>query len=213
MGAAGAWGGVRTGESHPEASDASGAAGRTLFVGDVHGCARELERLLREVEPSRVVLVGDLFTKGPDPKGVWELIGAWRAEAVLGNHDARVLEEWRAGRDLPRPAFRWLERCPWLMHAGEWVAVHAGVHPGDWRKTRMEHALYLREWKRSGAYWWERYRGSRLVIHGHNQRFGLLDRRPFTLGLDTGCVRGRSLTGYLLEEDRLFSVPARRSYV
>jgi hypothetical protein len=209
---AGAWGGVRAGEWPADAGGDPDPSGRTLFVGDVHGCARELEALLRQVEPKRVVLVGDLFTKGPDPKGVWALIEEWRAEAVLGNHDALVLDEWRAGRDLPRAAFRWLERCPWLMHADGWVAVHAGVHPRDWRKTRMQHALHLREWKRTGEGWWERYRGSRLVIHGHNRRFGLLDRRPFTLGLDTGCVGGGALTGYLLEEDRLVSVPARRAY-
>ncbi|MEZ4238427.1 MAG: metallophosphoesterase [Myxococcota bacterium] len=187
-------------------------AGRTLFVGDVHGCARELDTLLRSVEPERVVLAGDLFTKGPDPKGVWSIIQDWDAEAVLGNHDALVLEEWRAGRDLPRSTFRWLKRCPWLLEGESWVTVHAGVHPRDWRKTRKRHALHLREWKDSGQYWWDRYGGPHLVIHGHNQRFGLIDRRPYTLGLDTGCVRGGALTGYLLEEDRLVSVPARRDY-
>jgi bis(5'-nucleosyl)-tetraphosphatase (symmetrical) len=36
--------------------------------------------------------------------------------------------------------------------------------------------------------------------------------RPHLRFLDTGCVYGRALTGWLVEEDRLVSVPARRQY-
>jgi hypothetical protein len=42
---------------------------RTFVIGDVHGCARELDRLLDRCElgrGDRVVLVGDLVNKGPD---------------------------------------------------------------------------------------------------------------------------------------------------
>ena len=46
----------------------------TLIVGDVHGCAKELELLLQAVRPTELLLVGDLFSKGPDPKGTWELL-------------------------------------------------------------------------------------------------------------------------------------------
>jgi metallophosphoesterase superfamily enzyme len=41
-----------------------------LFVGDVHGCAYELKKLLKKVQPTRVILLGDLFSKGPDPTKV-----------------------------------------------------------------------------------------------------------------------------------------------
>lgn len=37
-------------------------------------------------------------------------------------------------------------------------------------------------------------------------------RRSDLRFLDTGCVYGRELTGWLVEEDRLVSVPARRQY-
>jgi len=41
--------------------------------------------------------------------------------------------------------------------------------------------------------------------------FDIVDsHRPRTLGLDSGCVYGKTLTGYLLEEDRLIQVPAAR---
>ena len=65
---------------------------RTLFVGDVHGCATELGRLLDLAEPTDVVLVGDLFLKGPDPVGVWRLIRERGLRSVLGNHDVKLLK-------------------------------------------------------------------------------------------------------------------------
>lgn len=43
--------------------------GRSIVIGDVHGCVVELRRLLRELAPSRtdrVLFLGDLLDKGPD---------------------------------------------------------------------------------------------------------------------------------------------------
>jgi predicted phosphodiesterase len=189
--------------------------GRTLFVGDVHGCARELERLLDTTQPARVILLGDLFAKGPDPRGVWSLIRAWQAEAVLGNHDEEVLSTWVPGQRLPNKAHRWLRSLPITLtgrHGDRpWVAVHAGVHPRrGHRATTRQQAMHLREWK--GRPWYKAYRRRRMVLHGHDARSGLVDLRPRTLCLDTACVRGGRLTGYLLEEDRIVSVRAQRAY-
>lgn len=71
-------------------------AGRTLIVGDVHGCSTELRELL-EVSGFRpgvdqLVLVGDLVAKGPDSLGVLELARRMRASVVRGNHENIVLE-------------------------------------------------------------------------------------------------------------------------
>ena len=181
----------------------------TLFVGDVHGCAKELAKLLRKVKPDRVVLVGDIFSRGPDPAGVFKLIERYSAEAVLGNHDEVVLDTWRPGDKLPRRAFKWLKRRPVMLREKGFIAVHAGVRPDKPRKTRRQDALTMRDW--NGRPWFEQYQGRRLVIHGHDARRGLNDRRPYTLGLDTGCVNGGRLSGYHLERDRVVSVRSSRS--
>lgn len=180
----------------------------TLLVGDVHGCAEELERLLDKVRPRRAILLGDLFTKGPDPRGVWSLIHGRRLEAVLGNQDEEVLHQWKPGRELPRKAFDWLADRPHLLYGRTWIAVHAGVRPDAWRKTPRRLATRIETWR--GRPWWRAYEGKRLVVHGHHSRRGLLDHRPHTLGLDTGCVKGGRLTGYVVEEDALVSVRSRR---
>ena len=38
------------------------------------------------------------------------------------------------------------------------------------------------------------------------------DARPYLVGLDSACVFGGRLTAYLLEENRILQVPARRSW-
>lgn len=190
---------------------------RTLIVGDVHGCAGELERLVRKARPTRVILAGDLFTKGPDPQGVWKLIQRHEMEAVLGNTDLKVIKGWPPGKRLPKKAHAWLAQLPWFVKGRGFVVVHAGVNPERGLKgTSREMALTLRRWptdKPKNPQWWELYTRKRLVLHGHSARQGLIDRRPHSLGLDTGCVYGGRLTGYLLEKDKLVSVKAKRVWL
>ncbi len=189
---------------------------RTLFVGDVHGCAAELQALLALTGPSRLILVGDLFTKGPDPRGVWQIVCATGAEAVLGNHDDHVLRRWTPGESLPSAAFDWLRERPLWLEGPGWRCVHAGVVPeGGPQATPRELLLNMRRYpdgdeRSTNPFWWELVRGPPLTLYGHDARRGLVDRRPHTLGLDSGCVYGGRLSGYLLEEDQLYSVPAER---
>ena len=185
----------------------------TLFIGDVHGCAEPLFDLLDLVRPERVVLLGDLFTKGPAPREVYAIIRGWQAEAVLGNHDVDLLNAWPARGPLPSRARDWLASCPFSLRGDGWVAVHAGIDPNRGvQRIRKRDAIGLRTWRpHKGALalpWWASWRGPDLVIHGHDARRGLLDRRPYTLGLDTGCFRTGLLTGYLLEANELVSVQA-----
>ena len=196
---------------------------RTLLVGDVHGCPVALRRLLTDTTPDRLILLGDLFTKGPDPRGVWEIILATRAEAILGNHDARMLEVWdeadspaaggsarRACRALPAEARAWTEALPLFLHGEDWTAVHAGVHPtrghaGTDRRT----ALVVRRWPDDAdpatPFWWQLYAGERRIFYGHDAMRGV-QAHARTTGLDSGCVYGGPLSGWLLEEDRLVQV-------
>jgi fructose-1,6-bisphosphatase len=69
-------------------------------IGDVHGCGVHLERLLSLVDRwfpgARAVLVGDLFTKGPEPGRVVRAImdrraSGMRVDIACGNHDLRLL--------------------------------------------------------------------------------------------------------------------------
>lgn len=72
----------------------------TVVIGDVHGCGEELakmfQRLTRLGRDCRIILIGDLLTKGPRPDLVVEEILAQersgrRIELVCGNHEERAL--------------------------------------------------------------------------------------------------------------------------
>ena len=190
---------------------------RTLVVGDVHGCARELRKLVEKVEPTRVILVGDLFSRGPKPVKVWELVQHYKMEAVLGNGDRKTIALRQGANPLPREAVVWLQGLPLSIKGkvGErkWGVIHAGVNPERGLKgTTRRQAIGIARWptdKLGNPMWWELYTKDRLIVHGHHARFGLVDRRPYSLGLDTGCVHGRRLTGYLIEEDALVSVKSK----
>jgi len=135
---------------HPPPA-APGDARPVLFVGDIHGCRSELERLLEVAgfRPGdhRLLPVGDTINRGPDAPGVLDLLRETGAEPLLGNHELALLA--LRGRDAPpnwalrsrsawhqlQAAERWERDMAWvaawpLFREGPgWIAVHAGLHP------------------------------------------------------------------------------------
>src|SRR5690349_19758763 len=125
---------------------------RSIFIGDVHGCAAELGELLGLIGPGAddaVNFVGDLVDRGPDSATVLRLFREVRAKGVLGNHEARLLEVRRArlaGQEtrrmapshesllatLPEPDWALLDGLPLYLDVPEHAAliVHAGLVPG-----------------------------------------------------------------------------------
>ncbi len=215
---------------------------RTLFIGDVHGCAEELDALLKECgwQPGeRVVLVGDLVAKGPDSAGVVRRARELGLLAVRGNHDEHVLR-WHQGHTRPGKKLKpehqqvletlapsdwtYLASRPLYLKLPELnvLAVHAGLVPGvPLKEQRQEHLLNLRSIgsdgrpsKRveDGEPWASLWPGPELVLFGHDAWRGL-QRHPNAYGLDSGCVYGGRLTAYVLPEGRFYSVPARRTYM
>lgn len=66
----------------------------TWVVGDIHGCALELARLVERLklgEGDSLVSVGDLFHRGPDTVGVMRILRELHVPFVLGNHELAVL--------------------------------------------------------------------------------------------------------------------------
>lgn len=210
---------------------------RTVVVGDIHGCFDELRDLLDAVglgADDRLVCVGDLVVKGERNREVLDLFMAdARFSSVLGNHDRAVLRGLRgeaAGlkpsqlkcvQELAGEAARYaayLGALPLALDLGTHVVVHAGVRPGFTLAEQDEDDLVeLRTLgpdraARDGVPWYEVYEGEQTVLFGHWPAYPLR-RGPRALGLDTGCVYGFQLTAYVLEEDRLVHVPARRAYI
>lgn len=145
------------------------------LVGDIHGCSRTFDALLREirfdVNRDRLWCLGDLVHKGPDSLGVLRRWAELDGRSVVGNHDAKVLRHWRERDPQGKPdlarlfaapdAVRLLERIaaePLLTRLPDGPAdesiwlVHAGIRP-DWSNL-AEAERRLHEGDRRDPAWW-----------------------------------------------------------
>jgi diadenosine tetraphosphatase ApaH/serine/threonine PP2A family protein phosphatase len=210
--------------------------GRTIVIGDIHGCFDELVGLLdlaKLQKHDRVVAVGDLIVKGPKSREVLDLfIQDPRFTSVIGNHDRLLRQYWRgepirltraqraARNELESNRVRYsayLQSLPFTIDLGTHLVVHAGVRPGVLLKHQMTSDMIgLRTMganpsSKRGVPWYTVYRGRKIVLFGHWPA-AEPRRAPHVIGLDTGCVYGGCLTAYVIESDQFLSVPARRSY-
>ncbi len=133
----------------------------TYAIGDVHGCYRELRKLLAVMpidwDRDRLWMVGDLVNRGPDSLRVlrWARRTSKqmddRFQVVLGNHDLRLLA-MAEGLVRPRPwdtaqevlesrhsekLLHWLAKQPLLYRRDETLLVHGGLWP-QWTPKAAE---------------------------------------------------------------------------
>jgi serine/threonine protein phosphatase 1 len=80
---------------------------RLIAIGDIHGCANALRTLLAAIDPQptdTVVTLGDYVNKGPDSKGVLDLLIALSGHSqlipILGNHDELMLQSRQGSAGL-----------------------------------------------------------------------------------------------------------------
>jgi serine/threonine protein phosphatase 1 len=108
--------------------------GRTIAIGDIHGCAAALEALLAAIRPrpdDTIVTLGDYIDRGPDSRGVIERILALSRECTLvalrGNHEAMLLEAWNDSGAIRK----------WLTCGGTDALRSYGWSPGGPKRTLM----------------------------------------------------------------------------
>ncbi|MDE0963175.1 MAG: metallophosphoesterase [Candidatus Latescibacteria bacterium] len=177
---------------------------RTIFVGDLHGCAAEFEDILAatayDQAADHLLLTGDAFARGPDPLKTWRLIQETNAKIVLGNHDAGLLlhlEESAAGRDPKlkkadqrytfaelEPAhgeiLAWLRQVPLYIETEGFLLVHAGINPEKGLGgTHREEFITIRTWPPAKGYtgrrWHDAYQPVHpLIVFGHDAPGGLV---------------------------------------
>src|SRR3712207_6615394 len=122
----------------------------TYAIGDVHGCFKTLEKLLRKIRldrHDRLWMVGDLVNRGPRSPAVlrWAVEQGDRLVGVLGNHDLHLLAR-AAGVAAPKrrdsleevlaapdrdDLLKWLRTRPLVHREGGFTLVHAGLFP-EW---------------------------------------------------------------------------------
>jgi hypothetical protein len=224
------------GKSEPKKS------GRTIIVGDVHGCLHEAEDLLEYVhfgEGDALYFLGDLLSRGPLPEGVLELVRRTGGRGVRGNHDDSLLA-WRAAQRtgvefsishskrklaerLQETDWELLESLPlWLDLPNHDIRlVHAGVIPGLAIDKQPREALLSMRYlgpnnepieKDGTVLWATRYQGPPHVVFGHNAQREP-QIHPWATGIDTGVVYGERLTAMVLDAGKKVPPPERRREV
>jgi len=128
-----------------------------VAVGDIHGCLEEFDELLKKLQykpdSMRLVLLGDLMDRGPDPVGCVRRARELGVECIMGNHEEKHLR-WRrheknrertgkanpmkrmsevdakANAELSDQDFTWMKSLPLKLQLNEkWWALHGGCEP------------------------------------------------------------------------------------
>ncbi len=213
---------------------------RTIAIGDVHGHSAALASLIRLLEPQTddtIVTLGDYVDRGPDSRGVIELLielaDRCRLIPLMGNHEEMMLaardetdnlRSWlmmageetlesygaKAGMSaIPAAHFRFLASCRPYFETETHFFVHA----------RYDSELPLDRQDTKTRLWLDLHDeipaphcSGKIAIVGHTAQFGgrVLDL-PHLKCLDTGCGHGGMLTALHVESGRLWQVDEGRT--
>ncbi len=122
--------------------------GRVIAIGDVHGCADELDAMLDKIAPTvddTLVFLGDIINRGPDSARVIKTVKSLgNARCLLGNHELRLLRyhhegdpdilkayDWETLKQIGRDDWAFLESLELTISYPELetVFVHGGFLP------------------------------------------------------------------------------------
>jgi len=216
-------------------------AGKLIAVGDVHGCAHELEDLLDKLSPGHhddLLFLGDLVNRGPESRRVVEIVRKNGFRSLMGNHEHRLLT-YRERRDpsilkaYDYETLQQLEHEDWEFLAtlaafhetenSDFVCVHGGFRPGQPWRTQSIETVCKTKWIRPEAippdqrqgnnsiHWSELWQGPATVIYGHTPD-PEVRYSPHALCIDTACAYGGFLTACILPDLEIVQVKARKVY-
>ena len=169
----------------------------TYAIGDIHGCAQTLHALIDQLKLKKkdhLVLVGDYVDRGPDSKGVFDLIftlqkKGYQVQCIRGNHEQILLRAISGGASdrnlfrsaggkatvesfgveklsqIPKKYLDFMRELPYYYQTSKYIFVHGGLEFRDGNPLlHEEDMLWKRYWYKEIDYKWL---GKRLIIHGH----------------------------------------------
>ena len=212
---------------------------RIFAIGDIHGCANELSALLKKIRPAAddtVVFLGDYVDRGPNSKGVIDLILDLSKQtnviALKGNHEEMLIQFLEEPESAGAGMF--------VLNGGTTTLASYATQDGSWEMPE-EHVSFFK----SLRLYWET--DTHFFVHAGvpPQPLASLDfqdenieaqllwiRQPFLtskfawekvivhghtpnakheklpnrINLDTGCVYGHTLTALELPAVKFHSV-------
>ena len=203
---------------------------RNIAIGDIHGCARTLEALVTalDLQPGDAVYaLGDLIDRGPDSRGVVDLLTSLPNRSVTlhvlrGNHEQLLLESiddraarqtWLANggdatlrsfgisdaRELDPAYLSFFEETLPYAVCDDVILAHAGL---NFSADEPLEDIYAMMWTRNpfvDAQWLD----GRRLVHGHTPTplATIRGQEGPVYNLDAGCVYKRAGYGHLVAMD------------
>lgn len=211
--------------------------GRLIAVGDVHGCSGILSIVIHDIAPKpddTFVFLGDLCNRGPDTKGVLDIVMAVSkvssVHTVLGNHEEMILAAYQGGKDdhnywchfggietlasfgvqsakeIPIEYMQFIAGCVDYTESEDYIFVHAGCEPEKPMDKQYSTILRWNGFKPS----WPRHISGKTVVCGHSVQKQVFNNGHL-LCIDTGCgawVGGR-LTALDLKSGTIWQANSR----
>ncbi len=212
---------------------------RILVIGDIHGCFSELQDLLAGSgigDTDAVIALGDFVDRGPETPEVLDFIMYGSGvQSLMGNHErkhmrtargevklaiAQRITQIQAGEAYP-DLVDFCSTLPTWIELPEAILVHGYVEPGVAMDEQLATVLCgtmggERHMKQNyNQPWYELYDREKPVIVGHHDYHRNGEAFVFNdqvFGLDTSCVHGKTLTGLVLPDFKIVSVPSRQNH-
>ena len=209
--------------------------GRIFAIGDVHGCRDKLVRLLGKIpadfERDTIVFIGDYIDRGPDSKGVVDVVLDLMKKCpnvicLKGNHEDLFINYLSGANEvqfiyngggttlrsygvesydplsLSPEHRRFFESLKMYYLTPDYLFVHAGIRPTVPLEAQRDHdLLWIRE-----EFIYATHDLDQLIVFGHTPfkepKVLPTKSRPDKIGIDTGAVYGHQLTCLQLPERR-----------
>ncbi|KAF9965189.1 hypothetical protein BGZ70_005263 [Mortierella alpina] len=141
-------------------------------------------------------------------------------------------EHEKLARDMTDAQYKYLSSCPLILTLPDTLSprnaavyvMHAGIDPAHTFKEQKPWTLFnvrnildgVPSRKKKGSSWSKGYNEAEskrvqkgaeghLVVYGHDAGRGL-NNQKWSIGLDTGCVKGNQLSAYIVEQDKVVSI-------
>jgi len=198
---------------------------KTYVIGDIHGCANVLKKLLKLIEDfDQLIFIGDYIDRGPSSKEVLDIVmnleKNYNVVALKGNHEEMCVDAYRrrdfftwmynAGADtansfdgeVPENYLIWMKDLPFKYENDLGYFVHGGMMPGvSFKEQLRDDILWLREPFLSTDYKWDK-----IVYHGHTPNINKIEVKPNRINVDSGCVYCGCLSAYCIESGEVIQV-------
>jgi serine/threonine protein phosphatase 1 len=195
--------------------------GRTIAIGDIHGCAAALRAVLQAIDPKpedTIVTLGDYVDRGPDSRGVIDellkLEKRCRLVPLMGNHELMLLSalefpealaSWKecggkealksyGGRieNVPESHLEFIRRCRRYYETATHFFVHANYEADLSLDQQPDYLLF---WEHLMLRTPPPHENGKVAIVGHtSQRTGNVLDGEYIICIDTYCHGGGWLT-------------------